>query len=189
MRNQLWSNLKKIYDKFPVQGGEMSIETVEEFIRTAMGEGSQQEVDYVMKNIFRLDADKSGFVSFRELANFLFTRHCAEMSLQIMHRGGKLKNQSERKMTLDELQTLCTNAWKFLGISCPNDAAQDIFREADKDKDGLITYVEYFQFIEKFICQTKSQFEGTVEVAKPVQKAPEQLGPERFSRLRKWIWD
>ena len=43
----------------------MAIDTVEEFIKTALGESSQQEVDYVMKNIFRLDKDKSGSVSFR----------------------------------------------------------------------------------------------------------------------------
>lgn len=37
LRNSLWSNLKTIYDKFPTTGGEMSITTVEEFIRTALG--------------------------------------------------------------------------------------------------------------------------------------------------------
>lgn len=70
-RNSLWDNLKTIFNKFPTNGGEMSITTVEEFIRTALGEETQQEVDYVMKNIFRLDADKSGSVSFRELVTFL----------------------------------------------------------------------------------------------------------------------
>lgn len=77
-----------------------------------------------MKNIFRLDADKSGTVDFRELANFLFQRHCAEMSLQVMHRNGKMSKGSERKMTQAEFETLCNNAWKFLKVTIPSAVAR-----------------------------------------------------------------
>jgi hypothetical protein len=42
LRNTLWDNLKTIFNKFPTQGGEMSISTVEEFIRTTLGEETQQ---------------------------------------------------------------------------------------------------------------------------------------------------
>ena len=52
--------------------------------------------------------------------------------------------------------TLINNAYKFLGVAANADLADSVFKEADKDKDGLITYVEYFQFIEKYVCQTKS---------------------------------
>lgn len=109
------------------------------------------------------------------------------MSLQVMHRAGKMSKGSERKMTSSEFEMLCNNAWKFLKVSIPSGVAKQIFNDADKDRDGLITYVEYFQFIEKHICQTKAQYEGKVE-NKPVPK-PVDNGPERFSRLRKWIWD
>lgn len=34
--------------------------------------------------------------------------------------------------------------------------AEKVFKEADKDGDGLITYVEYFTFIERYVCQTKA---------------------------------
>lgn len=34
--------------------------------------------------------------------------------------------------------------------------AEKVFNEADKDGDGLITYVEYFTFIERYVCQTKA---------------------------------
>ncbi len=72
--------------------------SIEEFITDVMGHSTQQEIDYVMKNKFRLDPDQSGKVSFKELGNFLFTRHCGEMSLQKMHREGKMKYGSDRKM-------------------------------------------------------------------------------------------
>jgi hypothetical protein len=74
-----------------------------------------------------------------------------------------------------------------LKITVPSAAARDIFNDADKDRDGLITYVEYFQFIEKHICRTKAQYEGKVEAVK--EQKPVDPGPERFSRLRKWIWE
>ena len=69
------------------------------------------------------------------------------MSLQVMHRANKMSHGSERKMNVEEFEKLCNNAWKFLKVSIPNQIAQQIFGEADKDRDGLITYVEYFQFI------------------------------------------
>ena len=71
-------------------GEEINIKTVEEIVVDVLHEESRNEVDYVMKNIFRLDSDGSGTVSFLELGNFLFKRHCGEMSLQREHRAGKM---------------------------------------------------------------------------------------------------
>jgi len=39
-----------------------------------LGEQSQQEIDYVMKNMFRLDSDGSGLVSFVELVHLVLSR-------------------------------------------------------------------------------------------------------------------
>jgi len=50
-------------------------------------------------------------------------------------------------MNVEEFEKLCTNAWRFLKVSIPTPVAKQIFNDADKDKDSLITYVEYFQFI------------------------------------------
>jgi Ca2+-binding EF-hand superfamily protein len=111
------------------------------------------------------------------------------MSLQVMHRAGKMSKGSERKMTVQEFEILCNNAWKFLKVTIPSGTAKEIFNDADKDRDGLITYVEYFQFIEKHICQSKAQYEGKVEQPKPVEPPKKDEGPERFSRLRRWIWE
>lgn len=38
LRSGLWGNLKAFYDKFPTQQGELAISTVEDFIKTALGE-------------------------------------------------------------------------------------------------------------------------------------------------------
>lgn len=92
-----------------------------------------------------------------------------------MHRNGKMSKGSERLMNPEEFETLCKNAWKFLKVSVQSSTARAIFNDADKNKDGLITYVEYFQFIQKHICQTKAQFEGKVE--QPKVEPPKPVGP------------
>ena len=34
----------------------------------------------------------------------------------------------------------------------PKDLSDEAIKNADKDGDGMITYVEYFQFIDNYIC-------------------------------------
>ena len=79
------------------------------------------------------------------------------MSLQKMHRANLIVNGNQRKILSDEFFTLLNNAYAFLDVSCSKDLATQIFNDADKDRDGLITYVEYFQVIDKYVCQTNSR--------------------------------
>ncbi len=81
------------------------------------------------------------------------------MSLQKMHRANLIAKGAERKISLQEFFTLVNNAYSFLKVKMDMGLAEQVFKEADKDNDGLITYVEYFQFIEKCVCQTKSRKE------------------------------
>lgn len=104
--------------------------------------------------------DKSIFsssyvISFLQ-GNFLFKRHCGEMSLQKMHAKNLISHGVERKITQAEFLTLINNAYSFLGVKADAALAETVFKEADKDGDGFITYVEYFKFIEKYVCQTKA---------------------------------
>lgn len=56
-------------------------------------------------------------------------------------------------MTLEEFIRLINEAYKFLGVVCPNEVAEFIFKSVDKDNDNLITYVEYFKVIEIYVCK------------------------------------
>lgn len=76
LRENLWGKLRTIYNNFSKGSEEIKIQAVEQFVVDVLKEDNQNELDYVMKNIFRLDADGSGTVSFLELGNFLFKRHC-----------------------------------------------------------------------------------------------------------------
>ena len=84
-------------------------------------------------------------------------------------------------MTLEEFTKLINNAYKFLGVACPPDVAEYIFKSVDKDGDGCITYVEYFKVIEIYVCRSKNEVPPPPPPAEPV-------GPERHSKLRIHIW-
>ena len=184
LRDRIWDSLKVQFSKFQNKEGELSCDDVDAFVVDVLHEESRSERDYVIKNLFRLDVDNSGAVSFNELGNFLFKRHCGEMSLQKEHRAGKISHGSERKMTLQEFTHLINLAYDFLKVKIDPDVAGQIFNEVDKDKDGLITYGEYFQVIEQYFCITKP---SGPQAPPPVNNKPE--GPERHSKLRKLIWE
>ena len=63
-------------------------------------------------------------------------------------------------MTLEEFTRLINNAYKFLGVVCPNEVCEYIFKNEDKDGDGCITYVEYFKVIELYVCKGKNEVEA-----------------------------
>lgn len=76
LKDTLWGKLREVFGKYMDANDEINIKTVEEIVVDVLKEESQNEIDYVMKNIFRIDVDNSGTVSFTELGNFLFKRHC-----------------------------------------------------------------------------------------------------------------
>lgn len=64
IRNDLWDKLKVIFNRYvDPRTGELEPTSVEEIVREVLGEKSKMEVDYVMKNMFRLDLDSNGGVS------------------------------------------------------------------------------------------------------------------------------
>ena len=109
-------------------------------------------------------------------------QHCGEIALQKMHRNGRIVNQSVYKITLDEFNLLLNNAYEFLGVHPDPSLTSTLFTQADKDHDGLITYGEYFQFVEKFICRPKMT---------PVERRDRVEGhrTEFRSRFRGFLWE
>ena len=65
MRNALWDGLKIVFNRYvDPRTGEIETSVIEEIVREVLGEKSKMEIDYVMKNMFRLDVDENGGVSF-----------------------------------------------------------------------------------------------------------------------------
>lgn len=69
-----------------------------------------------------------------------------------------MKHGAERKLLVEEFETLMNNAYRFLGVCCPPEVALFVFEQEDKDKDGFLTYVEYFNVIQKYVCKMTSSY-------------------------------
>jgi Ca2+-binding EF-hand superfamily protein len=198
LRSRIWESLKEHFDRFKNKDGELASDDVDAFIVDVLHEETKNERDYVTKNLFRLDVDNSGAVSFVELGNFLFKSHCGEMSLQREHKAGRISNGADRKMTLPEFIHLINLAYDFLKVGIAPDVAEQIFNDVDKDKDGLITYGEYFQIIQKYICLPKTgqqplppkptnEGQGTGQDSKE-DKTGKEKEAQKKSKLRRHIW-
>jgi Ca2+-binding EF-hand superfamily protein len=74
MRYELWDKLKVVFEKYAGHDGEIQTSKVEEIVRDVLGETTPQEIDYVIKNMFRLDTDGNGSVDFLEFVNLYLFR-------------------------------------------------------------------------------------------------------------------
>lgn len=81
-----------------------------------------------------------------------------------MHINNKIRHGKERKITSGEFLQLLNSAYSFLGFAVDAQQADSIFQQADSDRDGLITYVEYFTYIDQYLARQSP----TVMQCKPV---------------------
>jgi hypothetical protein len=66
---------------------------------------------------------------------------------------------SQYKMNVKEFGLLLNLAFQFLNVTVEPATAEEIFKKADLDNDGLITYVEYFKVIEFEACRSSKDEE------------------------------
>ena len=72
LRTNLWDRLKVVFNKYSNKTtGEIETSRVQEIVTDVLGETTQEEINYVIKNMFRLDNDNSGTVSFLEFVILL----------------------------------------------------------------------------------------------------------------------
>ena len=70
IRESVWSKLNKIF--LEATGGKDIIvsDQIREILINALGITDQLEIDYVLKNLFRLDTDNNGNIDFPEFVTF-----------------------------------------------------------------------------------------------------------------------
>jgi len=54
--------MEDIFNKYSEDNTYIRNDEIEHVVREVLHETSQAEVDYVMKNLFRLDSDNNGFI-------------------------------------------------------------------------------------------------------------------------------
>lgn len=102
------------------------------------------EIPYVIRNVFRYDRDNDKCITFSEMANFLLEMHCGEMAIQRLHKKQLYKRGGERMMGEDEFVITLNDALGYLRASATERDLRQLFSEIDMNRDGYITYKEYF---------------------------------------------
>lgn len=115
-------------------------------------------------------------------ANYLLRRYCGELALQRLHRG-RMGANGKHRMDCGEFGKLLEEAFRFLGVVVPGDAVNEIFRVTDTDRDGFVSYEEYFRFVETYVCDFHKP---TTLKSKPSISGPE--ASEMLLRFRRLLW-
>ena len=178
IREDAWGKLRTIFQD--VTGGKdvITVDQIVGVLNNTLKITEDDEIQYVTRNLFRLDTDNNGKIDFPEFANFLLKRHCGEHALRRRHKKAHaIQHAAARKLTSKEFTELLEDSYSFLGVKVDQAEIAAIFKDQIKGTDGLMTYVEYFTFIERWICKSKAEL---VEPPKPTKTY--------ISRLRSLLW-
>lgn len=124
---------------------------------------SGTEIDYVLLNMFRYDPNGDKTVTYDELANFILEMHCGEIALQRLHRDKKISGWERRVLSLSDFILVMKFAFAFLNYDFKQDDLTRIFQFIDTDRDGYISYSEYFTFIRNYLG-SKRQITQPIEI-------------------------
>lgn len=139
---------------------------------------SEIEVYYVIHNVFRYDRDNDNRVTYPEMANFLLEMHCGEMAIQRRHLVQGYSQGAKRIMNVEEFIATLNDALGFLQATATNAQLTLLFSEIDLDKDGYITYREYFEFLKLYFRS------GSIAASEETAPLP-KISPEQ--EFAKWL--
>jgi Ca2+-binding EF-hand superfamily protein len=92
-------------------------------------------------------------------------------------------------LTGPEFLILLRTAFSFLGVTIPGDAIDEIFAITDVDRDGTISYTEYFKFIETYICDFQTPHHEDKQAKLQKRGSLNSLETcEMLRRFRRLLW-
>lgn len=129
---------------------------------------SETEIRYVIRNVFRYDRNNDWKVTFEEMADFLLEVHCGEMAIQRLHLRDVYRQGSRRVMDVQEFIVTLIDALKYLRATASESELRQLFTEIDTDRDGLITYKEYFEFLKLYFGSGSIASYDEFSIVRPV---------------------
>lgn len=111
--------------------------------------------------------------------------HCGEIAIQRLHKRNSYKLGAQRVMSLSEFITTLNYALSFISIVPTEEQLTWLFNDIDRNRDGVISYQEYFEFLRYYFgSQSEAAQTGGEEVVVK-RKVREEGGvaEERFSKL------
>jgi len=141
----------------------------------------KNEVRYVIANVFRYDKNNDKIVTYDELSNFFLEIHCGEIAIQRLHRKNSYKQGAQRVMDLPEFIVTMNYALSFINITPTESELTTVFKDIDRNQDGLITYQEYFEFL-RYYFGSESYAAQTGGEEYPLPTPPPPPAPKQKNR-------
>lgn len=115
---------------------------------------------------FTFDAQKNGALTFEELICLILTIYFTEIVFQRKYKGSSSKDWVGKKINLEEFTELFIEFCFFIRIKPSRQDIAYIFKELDTDQDGYITFLQYSNFINKYLGNginlTSSRFQSEI---------------------------
>lgn len=121
------------------------------------------ELSYILMKYFTFDAERNGSLTFEELISLILTIYFTEIVFQRKYQGTS-SNWVNKKLNLEEFAEIFSEFCFFIRIKPNREDIEYIFKELDTDSDGYITFLQYSNFINKYLGNgidlTSSRFSG-----------------------------
>lgn len=104
---------------------------------------SDEEVDFVLRNLFRLLIDPNVYISDDDLRKIIVFLHVGLINLLRGHKQKRWAKWEEFKLNKNDFIELVLAATEWASVPCDPKILSLIFDHLDTDKDGYITYKQY----------------------------------------------
>jgi Ca2+-binding EF-hand superfamily protein len=138
---------------------------------------TDDEIDYVMRNLFRYGVGSGGLFMEMEIAGIFLEILFAEIALRRMHKDKKFLRWKDRLISLPEFLQLVDSACYWMRNKPPQDLLIEIFGNLDTDKDGFITYEQYIMFIKNFLSKRR---DNSIDWKRFIEQEPPKTKDEKL---------
>lgn len=105
------------------------------------------EITFVLERIYGILFDGNSLYSDDEITRLLLILHIGLVLLLRGHNGRKFARWSDRLISQREFLDLILEATRWATLPFNTDTLIKIFLKLDTNRDGYISYLEYFQFL------------------------------------------
>ena len=114
---------------------------------------SESEINFVLFTFFRMESRKNQTLEFEELVKILLQIYLVEISIKRKYTTISPSEWKLKKINVNEFIELIESGCFFLKFKPLRADLTIIFKILDTDKDGFITFSQYFDFIRKYLCE------------------------------------
>lgn len=101
------------------------------------------------------------------MTDFFLETHNGELALQRLHRKQSFERGDQRLLSLKEFGSVMEYGLSFVEVVPMKEEIEQLFGEIDLDRDGWISYKQYFEFL---ISYFGSKSEAKIEHKREEQR-------------------